>query len=248
MTKSIDIIYGIHAVQAAISHAPENILILLVQSERRDQRLAQLINAAESANIRIKYCSQAELNRRFSDINHQGAVAECKNLKSYQENDLEKIIHAATGTPLFLVLDGVQDPHNLGACLRTANAAGVNAIIAPKDKAASLTPTVRKVASGAAEITPFIAVTNLSRTLHFLKDNNIWVFGLAGEATTSLYAADLSVPAAIVLGAEGEGMRRLTRENCDQLLSIPMAGSVSSLNVSVAAGITLFEVIRQRLK
>lgn len=247
MTKNIDIIYGIHAVQAAISNTPENILTILIQAERRDQRLIQLITQAEKSNIRIKYCSQAELNRRFVDVNHQGVVAECKNLKNYHENDLENIIHNTPGIPLFLILDGVQDPHNLGACLRTANAAGVNAIIAPKDRAATLTPTVRKVASGAAEITPFIAVTNLARTIRLLKENNVWIFGLAGEATASLYTADLSVPAAIILGAEGEGMRRLTRENCDQLLSIPMAGSVSSLNVSVAAGISLFEVVRQRL-
>jgi 23S rRNA (guanosine2251-2'-O)-methyltransferase len=245
--NSVDIIYGIHAVQAALEHAPESITALIVQAERHDQKIAQILNQANAAAIRIQYLSAAELNKRYPQINHQGVIAQCKTQKSFNEQDLENILDEITGTPLLLILDGVQDPHNLGACLRTANAAGVHAVIAPKDRAASLTPTVRKVASGATETTPFISVTNLARTLRLLKDRGIWLFGLAGEATSSLYSVDLRVPAALVLGAEGEGMRRLTREHCDQLLLIPMAGAVSSLNVSVAAGVCLYEVVRQRI-
>lgn len=244
--KSSDLIYGIHAVEAAIKHAAENIAVIYIQAERQDKRLMNLINQAKSARIKLQTISKMEMEKRFSEFNHQGVVAKIEGQRQYHEQDLEIIINESTHTPLFLILDGVQDPHNLGACLRSANAAGVNAVIAPKDRAASITPIVRKVASGAAELTPLIAVTNLSRTLRQLRDLGVWIFGLDGEATTYLYSADLTVPAALVLGAEGEGMRRLTREHCDQLLAIPMAGSVSSLNVSVAAGICLFEAVRQR--
>lgn len=247
MKSSADLIYGIHAVEAGIKHAAKNITLIYVQAERHDKRLTHLIDQAKTAKIKIQLLSHTEMEKRFSEFNHQGVVAKSEGQRSYHEQDLEMLISESVQVPLFLVLDGVQDPHNLGACLRSAHAAGVNAVIAPKDRAASITPTVRKVASGAAELTPFIAVTNLARTLQRLRDAGIWVFGLDGEATTHLYAADLTVPSALVLGAEGEGMRRLTREYCDQLLAIPMVGSVSSLNVSVAAGICLFEAVRQRL-
>lgn len=246
MKSSGDLIYGIHAVEAAIKHAAENITVIYIQAERHDKRLTHLINQAKTAKIKLQTLSQAEMEKLFPDFNHQGVVAKSEGQRQYHEQDLEILINESAHVPLFLILDGVQDPHNLGACLRSANAAGVNAVIAPKDRAASITPIVRKVASGAAELTPFIAVTNISRTLRQLRDLGIWIFGLDGEATTHLYSADLTVPAALVLGAEGEGMRRLTREHCDHLLAIPMAGSVSSLNVSVAAGICLFETVRQR--
>lgn len=248
MKSAADLIYGIHAVAAAIKHAPENITVIYIQAERHDKRLMQLIDQAKSAKIKLQMLPQSEMTKQFSEFNHQGVVAKSEGQRQYHEQDLEILIKDSTQVPLFLVLDSVQDPHNLGACLRSANAAGVNAVIAPKDRAVSITPTVRKVASGAAEFTPFIAVTNLARTMRLLQDSGIWVFGLAGEAETPLYSADLTVPAALVLGAEGEGMRRLTREHCDQLLAIPMAGSVSSLNVSVTAGICLFEAVRQRGK
>ncbi len=246
MKSSSDLIYGIHAVEAAIKHAAENITIIYIQADRNDKRLMNLINQAKSAKIKLQTITQMEMEKGFSEFNHQGVVAKIEGQRQYHEQDLEKLIHESAHVPLFLILDSVQDPHNLGACLRSANAAGVNAVIAPKDRAASITPIVRKVASGAAELTPFIAVTNLSRTLRQLRDLGVWIFGLDGEATSQLYSADLTAPTALVLGAEGEGMRRLTREHCDQLLAIPMAGSVSSLNVSVAAGICLFEAVRQR--
>ncbi len=246
MKSSADLIYGIHAVEAAIKHAANKITLIYVQEERHDKRLTHLINQAKTAKIKMQIMKHAEMEKQFSDFNHQGVVAKSEGQRQYHEQDLEILINESNHVPLFLILDGVQDPHNLGACLRSANAAGVTAVIAPKDRAASITPIVRKVASGAAEFTPFIAVTNLARTLRQLRDFGVWIFGLDGEATNQIFAADFTVPSALVLGAEGEGMRRLTREHCDQLLSIPMAGSVSSLNVSVAAGICLFEVVRQR--
>ncbi len=246
MKATADYIYGIHAVEAAIKQAPENITVIYAQAERQDKRLINLINLAKSAKIKINHLSQSEMAKQFSDYHHQGVIAKSIGQRQYHEQDLEIIIKESQQPSLLLILDGVQDPHNLGACLRSANAAGVNAVIAPKDRAASITPVVRKVASGAAEATPFIAVTNLARTLRQLREMGIWIFGLAGEAEKILYKTDLTVPAALVMGAEGEGMRRLTREHCDELLFIPMAGSVSSLNVSVAAGICLFEAVRQR--
>ena len=178
---------------------------------------------------------------------HQGIIARTHPLKELNENDLDHILQQQS-SPLLVVLDGITDPHNLGACLRTADAAGVSAVIVPKDKSAQLNSTARKVACGAAENVPLIRVTNLSRTLRELQQqHNIWVIGTAGEATETLYQTKLTGPLALVMGAEGEGMRRLTREHCDQLISIPMAGTVSSLNVSVATGVCLFEIVRQRL-
>jgi 23S rRNA (guanosine2251-2'-O)-methyltransferase len=180
------------------------------------------------------------------EANHQGVIAFCQSTESYSEDDLQALLEGLDVPPFLLILDGVQDPHNLGACFRSADAAGVHAIIAPKDKSVGLTAVVSKVASGAAEAVPFVQVTNLARTLEILKEMGIWVYGAAGEAEQTLYQADLRGPIAIVLGSEGEGLRRLTRERCDVLLKIPMHGSVSSLNVSVATGIFLFEALRQR--
>ena len=200
---------------------------------------------AKQNGIKNEPVSRQQLDKLTDNAVHQGVAAECHKAAEYHENDVDKIIDS-TAKPLFLILDGIQDPHNLGACLRSADAFGVNAVIVPKDKSVGITPTVSKVASGAAETVPFIAVTNLARTLRNLKESGIWIFGAAGEATQTLYEADLTVPAGLVLGAEGQGMRRLTKEHCDVLLNIPMQGSVSSLNVSVATGIFLFETLRQR--
>ena len=178
--------------------------------------------------------------------NHQGVFARCSQVPTYGEADLEALVNNKQGDLLLLVLDGVTDPHNLGACLRTANAAGADAVIVPKDKSAALNATAIKIACGAADTTPLIKVTNLSRTLKDLQQSGVWIYGTAGEASNSVYQTSFAGHVAIVMGAEGEGMRRLTREGCDHLIHIPMAGAVSSLNVSVATGVCLFEVVRQR--
>lgn len=240
-------IFGLHAVEALIQKRPEKIVRLVVLRERHDQKIQTLIHLAEQQQIKIELQGRAALDKLTNNANHQGIIAFCQATQQYAEHDLPQLIENLTQPAFFLVLDGVQDPHNLGACLRTADAAGVHAVIAPKDKSVGLTPTVCKVASGAAESVPFIQVTNLARTLRFLKEQNIWLFGAAGDAQQSLYQADLTSSIAIVLGAEGSGMRRLTREHCDVLLHIPMQGSVSSLNVSVATGVFLFEAVRQRI-
>jgi 23S rRNA (guanosine2251-2'-O)-methyltransferase len=239
-------IYGLHAVDALLKHHPENVLNLYVQQGRRDERVSALLARAAELGIVVTELGRDELDERTGGV-HQGVAAQCREVKLEKgEHFLQDLLDGLDHPPLLLVLDGVTDPHNLGACLRSAEAAGVDALIVPKDKSALMTPTVRKVASGAAEIVPFIAVTNLARTLKALKDRGIWVFGAAGEATQSLWQTELKGPLALVLGSEGEGMRRLTREHCDVLFAIPMAGEVSSLNVSVSAGICLFEAARQR--
>ncbi len=243
-----NIVYGLHAIEALIKQSPEEIQTLLIQKERRDQRMNQLIDLAQTQHVSIQRVALEQLEKYAPERVHQGVVALCagKEQKVWQEHDLENLLENIDGPPLLLILDGVQDPHNLGACLRSANAAGVHAVIAPKDRAVGITPVVRKVACGAAELTPFISVTNLARTIRELKEKGIWLYGADGEATQTLYEMDFKGPAAIVMGAEGEGLRRLTRDECDFLISIPMLGSVSSLNVSVATGVCLFEVIRQR--
>ncbi|HSB95137.1 MAG TPA: 23S rRNA (guanosine(2251)-2'-O)-methyltransferase RlmB [Spongiibacteraceae bacterium] len=239
-----NLVYGIHAVAAVIARVPERIAVLQVQEGKVDQRGQHLLDAAEAAGVRIEWVPKAEMNQLPG--RHQGVVAHLTPGFEYREADLEAIVERNPNV-LLLVLDGVTDPHNLGACLRSAEAAGVDAVIAPRDKAASLTPVVRKVASGAAEVVPFIQVTNLARTLRDLQQQGVWIVGAAGEAENTVYEQDLSGPIALVMGAEGSGMRRLTREHCDYLVKLPMAGTVSSLNVSVAAGVCLFEAVRQRL-
>lgn len=240
-------IFGLHAVQALLQKQPERIIRLCVAEERHDKKIASLLKLAKQYGILIVPASKQELDRMTQDANHQGVVAFCEKTRIYTENDLKNLLESLSTPPFLLILDGVQDPHNLGACLRSADAAGVHAIIAPKDKAVGLTSVVSKVASGAAENVPFIQVTNLVRTLEELKTLGIWLYGAAAEAQQMLYQTDLSGPVALILGAEGAGLRRLTREHCDVLVKIPMQGSVSSLNVSVATGIFLFEVVRQRL-
>lgn len=241
-------IFGWHAVLAILKANPSNIKCLYVQEGRKDKRLQEVITLTDRLGVKLQAVPRLKLDEFVEDeANHQGIVVEVKNIAP-RTNDLPSIIAHATGPMLFLVLDGVQDPHNLGACLRTANAAKVDAVIVPKDNAVGLTPAVCKVASGAAETTNFIQVTNLARTLEFLKEKNVWIYGATEEATQSLYEVDLKGSCAIVLGAEGSGVRRLTKESCDILFKIPMLGDVPSLNVSVASGVCLFEAVRQRKK
>ncbi|WP_226051769.1 23S rRNA (guanosine(2251)-2'-O)-methyltransferase RlmB [Dickeya chrysanthemi] len=240
-----EIIYGIHAVKALLEQDPQRFLEVFILKGREDRRLQPLIAELEAGGIAVQVASRQWLDDKVDGAVHQGIVARVKEGRQYQENDLPGLLAALT-TPFLLVLDGVTDPHNLGACLRSADAAGVHAVIVPRDRSAQLNATAKKVACGAAETVPLIRVTNLARTLRFLQEQNIWIVGTAGEADHTLYQSKLTGPLALVMGAEGEGMRRLTREHCDELISIPMAGSVSSLNVSVATGICLFEAVRQR--
>ena len=243
---SIEKIYGIHAVLAVLETSPERITRLIVQAGREDKRAQEVLELAERAHISPVSLSRQEMDDYVKDERHQGIIAECEVGATYNESDIESLLDAATTTPLILILDGVQDPHNLGACLRSANAAGAQMVIAAKDRSVGLTPSVRKVACGAAETTPFIQVTNLARTMRVLQDRGIWIYGAAGEAKSTIYKVDLKGAVALVLGAEEKGLRRLTREHCDGLATIPMTGTVSSLNVSVATGICLFEALRQR--
>ncbi|MDA0119908.1 MULTISPECIES: 23S rRNA (guanosine(2251)-2'-O)-methyltransferase RlmB [unclassified Vibrio] len=243
---SNEFIYGIHAVKAVLAKEPERFVEAFVLKGRQDDRLMPILNELQMCGVSIQQMTRKTLDDKARGANHQGIMAKVKPAKQLNENDLDDIL-AQHSTPLLLVLDGVTDPHNLGACLRNADAAGVAAVIVPKDKSANITATVSKVACGAAETVPLIRVTNLARTMRALQEQGIWFVGTAGEATHDLYQAKLTGPLAIVMGAEGDGMRRLTRETCDDLIKIPMAGSVSSLNVSVASGICLFEAVRQRL-
>ncbi|GGW82568.1 23S rRNA (guanosine(2251)-2'-O)-methyltransferase RlmB [Alteromonas halophila] len=238
-------LYGLHAMQSVLQKEPERIIEILVLKGRNDDRLGDIVNQARRFGISLQFCQRKTLDDKVGGQQHQGVVARAKPARVLDESDLDTIVENAR-QPFFLVLDGVTDPHNLGACLRTADGAGVDAVIVPKDKSASLTPTVRKVACGAAEVMPLIQVTNLARTLKHLKDNGVWVVGTAGETDQTLYDIDVSGPTALVMGAEGKGMRRLTREHCDHLVKLPMAGSVTSLNVSVATGVCLYEIVRQR--
>jgi 23S rRNA (guanosine2251-2'-O)-methyltransferase len=238
--------YGVHAVRVMLSRNPGRVRRVLIAGGREAGRLAEIRSLAQGAGVQVATADDAALDKLAEGGRHQGVVAEIAPRAGDPETQLEEALEASAGPPLLLVLDGVQDPHNLGACLRSADAAGVSAVIAPRDRAAGLTPIVRKVAAGAAETLPFVSVVNLARTLRDLKERGIWLVGTDDTADKSLYEADLTGPLALVMGSEGEGMRRLTRECCDQLVSIPMAGAVESLNVSVAAGVVLFEAVRQR--
>lgn len=240
-----EIIYGIHAVKALLERDPQRFLEVFVLKGRDDRRLQPVIAELEAQGIVIQVANRQWLDKQADDAVHQGIVAKVKEGRKYQENDLPTLLDNLE-IPFLLILDGVTDPHNLGACLRNADGAGVHAVIVPRDRSAQLNATVKKVACGAAETVPVISVTNLARTMRLLQERNIWIVGTAGEADHTLYQSKLTGPLALVMGAEGEGMRRLTREHCDELISIPMAGSVSSLNVSVATGVCLFEAVRQR--
>ena len=238
------VVFGFHAVLARLRADPKSVVEIFLDEGRNDARGKDLVAAAERHGVRLMRVPTRRLDGFYGGGRHQGVVAriDLKNVSA----DLNEILNQIE-KPLLLVLDGITDPHNLGACLRVANAAGANAVIAPRDRAAGINPTVSKVASGAAEATPYLMVTNLARTLEEIKEKNIWVVGADERADKTLYEADLPDAIAWVLGAEGEGMRRLTRESCDLLVRVPMCGEVESLNVSVAAGICLFESMRRRL-
>ncbi|WP_448683169.1 23S rRNA (guanosine(2251)-2'-O)-methyltransferase RlmB [Pseudomonas nicosulfuronedens] len=238
-------VYGVHAVEALLRHHPKRVKQLWLAEGRQDPRVQALVELAGQARVPVGTRDRKELDEWTEGV-HQGVVAEVSPSQVWGENMLEELLERSAGPALLLVLDGVTDPHNLGACLRTADAAGALAVIVPKDKSATLNATVRKVACGAAEVIPLVAVTNLARTLEKLQQRGLWIVGTAGEATQMLYELDLTGPTVLVMGAEGKGMRRLTRDHCDYLAKLPMQGSVSSLNVSVATGVCLFEIVRQR--
>jgi 23S rRNA (guanosine2251-2'-O)-methyltransferase len=238
------LIFGFHAVTSRLRQNPGSIREIFLDSTRRDQRARDLAKFAEVQSIRLISCDQTRLAAMAGNARHQGVAANIDASRSHV--DIDDVLDTLAEPALLLVLDGIHDPHNLGACLRVADAFGVHAVIAPKDRAVGLTATVHKVASGAADAVPYVSVTNLARTLRELKQRGIALIGAAADAQNDLNSATLDGPIAWVLGAEGKGMRRLTRETCDQLVSIPMLGSVESLNVSVSAGICLFETRRQR--
>lgn len=244
--KPVDLLIGFHAVQSLLKTTPSRAFQLYVSKGRQDQRLSKTINLAERNNVPVEYLSPDEIDKFADSERHQGVVLKACKGRIYDEAWMMEYLSSLDHSALVLVLDGLTDPHNLGACLRSADAAGVDAVIVPRDKSVGLTPVVRKVASGAADTIPFVLVTNLSRTLSKLQKAGLWICGAAGEADKSFCDVDLSVPTAIVMGSEDRGLRRLTRDCCDYLISIPMAGAVSSLNVSVATGIVLFEAVRQR--
>ena len=243
--SSDELLFGIHAVEAALKS--DSLTEVVVAAGRHDGRMQNLLRQVRDRQVRVREVShRRELDELAGGRRHQGVIAYARAAKVRGEGELHELLDRLEGPPFLLILDGVTDPHNLGACLRSADAAGVHAVIAPRDKAAGLNATVRKVASGAAETTPFFQVTNLARALRELQERGIWLVGAAGEAESDIYNVDLKGPLAVVMGAEGKGLRRLTREHCDTLAKIPMAGAVESLNVSVATGVFLFEALRQR--
>ena len=247
MSKDNQWIAGINAVASAIEHDGENVREVLLEAGGRNPRIVEIEGNARRLGIEVRRVAQQALDGVAGGLRHQGAVARYAAARTWDEHELEGLVEAAEGRALVLVLDGVQDPHNLGACLRSAAAAGATAVVFPKDKAVQVNATVRKTSSGAADTLPIFSVTNLSRTLRDLQKAGVWIYGFAGDADASLYALDLKGNVALVMGSEGDGLRRLTRENCDQLVKIPMPGKFESLNVSVATGIALFEAVRQRL-
>ena len=245
--KRTERVFGLHAVGSLLQRDPARVSVLLALESRADTRMAEVLQLAEKAKVPVRRVSRRELDELVAGVSHQGVVAETGVAPGgLGEKELPAFLEALGRSAFLLILDGVQDPHNLGACLRSANAAGVDVVIVPRDRSAPLNATARKVACGAAESLPVVRVTNLARTLRSIREAGVWVYGATGEAESTLYEADLCGPLAVVLGGEGRGLRRLTREHCDGLLSIPMTGSISSLNVSVAAGIFLFEARRQR--
>jgi 23S rRNA (guanosine2251-2'-O)-methyltransferase len=240
-----DKIVGMHSISAALNKDHIDILQVYIQEGRRDKRMTALLEQLNKKSVAIEELSKKDLDSLSGGLSHQGVIADVRIHQKHSEKNLLDLIEK-TDNPLVLILDGVTDPHNLGAILRTADAAGVTCVIAPKDNAVGVNSTVRKIASGAAETVPFIQVTNLVRTMKQLQDAGIWIYGAAGEASENIYQTKLEGAIAIAMGAEGDGLRRLTREHCDFLIHIPMVGSVSSLNVSVATGIIAYEVFRQR--
>jgi 23S rRNA (guanosine2251-2'-O)-methyltransferase len=244
MSSNTRLIHGFHPIMARLRHDPDSVKEIYLDANRHDRRVKDLLRLAEQADARVVQVEHARIEGMAPNARHQGVVARVDARQKALH--LDDVLDTLEEPPFLLVLDGITDPRNLGACLRVADAAGVHAVIAPKDRAVGLTDVAMKAASGAAETVPYIMVTNLARTLRELKERDIWVVGTAGEASEDLYAAQWPVATAWVMGAEGDGMRRLTRETCDALVHIPMSGSVDSLNVSVAAGVCLFEAVRRR--
>ena len=241
---SSKVLFGFHAVTVRLKTAPESIQELHVDSTRRDARMRQFVDRAQAAGAKLVDSDGSRLDALAGNTRHQGVVARVTAVA--MRHSLDEVLDDVKGPPLVLVLDGVTDPHNLGACLRVADGAGAHAVVAPKDHAVGLNATVAKVASGAAETVPYLMVTNLARSLNEMKERDIRIIGTSDDAEATLYDLDLTGPVALVLGAEGDGMRQLTRKTCDELVRIPMAGAVESLNVSVAAGVCLYEALRQR--
>ena len=242
--SSPKVLFGFHAVGVRLKTAPQSVIEIYYEPTRRDARMRGFLDRAREANVRLIEADGLRLAKLAGSHGHQGVAARVTALEA--AHSLDDLLDQVVGPPLLLVLDGVTDPHNLGACLRVADGAGAHAVIAPKDHAVGINATVAKVASGAAETVPYFMVTNLARTLNELKERNIWCIGTSDDAPKTIYQVDLKGPTALVLGAEGEGMRQLTRKTCDELVSIPMKGGVESLNVSVASGVCLYEALRQR--
>ncbi len=243
--SQIEWIYGIHSVASVLKSQPQRLLRVHVLQGRQDARVQKLLDSLQREQIEILRETRQKLDQ-LSDGNHQGIVAECSPGEQYDEDFLDVLVERHGKKLLLLVLDGVTDPHNLGACMRTAEAAGVHGVVVPRDNSAGMNSTVRKVAAGAADLVPLVVVTNLARALRQLQEQGVWIIGAAGEATQSLYQCKLKTPMALAMGAEGSGLRRLTKEHCDELIAIPMLGETSSLNVSVATGVCLFEIVRQQ--
>ncbi len=242
------LLVGIHPVAAALAAAPQQVRTIWIAAESHNPRVVELEQAARTAGIAVERRARRDLDRRSGPSRHQDVLAWYQAVNRHGEGDIATLLENIDGSPLILVLDGVQDPHNLGACLRSADAAGVHFVVVPSDKASGITPVVRRAAAGAAETLPIVTVTNLARVLRQLKEAGVWLVGTSDQARASLYDTDLSGPTGLVMGAEGRGLRRLTAEHCDYLVSIPMAGSVGSLNVSVATAVCLFEAVRQRTR
>ena len=242
--SSPKVLFGFHAVGVRLKTAPRSIIEIYFEPTRRDARMRQFIERATEAGVRLIEADGMRLAKLAGSHGHQGVAARVEPLA--QTHSLDDLLDTIEGPPLLLVLDGVTDPHNLGACLRVADGAGAHAVIAPKDHAVGINATVAKVASGASETVPYFMVTNLARTLNELKERSIWCIGTSDGTSKTIYQADLKAPVALVMGAEGEGMRQLTRKTCDELVGIPMRGAVESLNVSVASGVCLYEALRQR--
>ncbi len=242
---SAKVLFGFHAVGVRLKTAPQSVIEVVFDASRRDARMRQFLDRAREAGVRLVEADALRVAKLAGSHGHQGVAARVEPIVA--AHSLDDLLDALQEPPLLLVLDGVTDPHNLGACLRVADGAGAHAVIAPKDHSAGINATVAKVASGAAETVPYFMVTNLARTLGELKERNIWCIGTAGEAEKSIYQVEMKGPVALVLGAEGPGMRQLTRKTCDELVHIPMCGAVERLNVSVASGVCLYEARRQRL-
>ncbi|OOW95512.1 23S rRNA methyltransferase [Xanthomonas campestris pv. vitistrifoliae] len=247
MSKQNQWIVGVNAVASSVENDADNVREVLIEAGSKNPRLTEIEEQARRKGIDVRRVNTQALDGVGGQVRHQGVAARYAAARLWAENELEGLVEAAAGRALVLILDGVQDPHNLGACLRSAAAGGVTAVVIPKDKSATVNATVRKTSAGAADRIPVVAVTNLARCLRDLQKQGVWLYGLAGEAEASLYSVDLRGNVGLVLGGEADGLRRLTREHCDGLVKIPMPGEIESLNVSVATGVTLFEAVRQRL-